>query len=53
MCERKKGRARFTQSGIDLMRFKYTNGKTQQSIADDFGTTQSHISEIMTRKRWK
>lgn len=54
MCTKEKsGRARFTQTDVDLMRLRYANGETQQVIADDFGTTQSRISEIVTRKTWR
>lgn len=54
MCTKEKsGRARFTQSDVDLMRSRYINGETQQTIADDFKTTQNRISEIVTRKTWQ
>lgn len=54
MCTKEKsGRARFTQLDVDLMRSRYVNGETQQAIADDFETTQSRISEIVTRKTWR
>ena len=54
MCTKEKsGRARFTQTDVDLMRSRYANGEIQQTIADDFGTTQSRISEIVTRKTWQ
>lgn len=54
MCVKEKsGRARFTQTDIDLMRSRYANGETQQTIANDFATTQSRISEIVTRKTWR
>lgn len=47
------GRARFTQSDVDLMRSRYAKGETQQTIANYFETTQSRISEIITRKTWR
>lgn len=54
MCTKEKhGRARFTQTDIDSIRSRYANGETQQSIANDFATTQNRISEIVTRKTWK
>lgn len=54
MCIKEKhGRARFTQADVDLMRSRYAGGETQQIIADDFNTTQSRISEIVTKKTWQ
>lgn len=47
------GRARLTWESVEEIRRRYKDGETQQAIADDFGTAQSRISEIVTYKTWR
>jgi hypothetical protein len=45
-------RAVFTREEILKMRLDYAAGKTQRIIAAEFGTSQAHVSAIVTGKRW-
>jgi len=46
------GKARLTCENVLEIRRRAASGDTQQSIADDFETTQSRISEIVRFKSW-
>lgn len=49
----KKWCAKFKESDIINVRNLYDSGITQMEIALKYNCSQSHISEITTRKQWK
>lgn len=46
--------AKFTQTQVDSIRAEYAAGlKSQDKLAYEYGTSQSHISRIIRKEAWK
>jgi hypothetical protein len=46
--------SKLTEYTVDLIRERYATGKyTQKQLAAEFGISQGHISDIVTRRLWK
>lgn len=47
-------RAKLNRNQVAQIRIKYASGSvTQKKLAHKFNITQTQISDIVTRKRWK
>lgn len=49
----KHGMVKLTEEDVLQIRERYANGETQTAIAKDFPVTQSSISLIVLRRKWK
>lgn len=43
---------KLSPAAADIIRGRVSGGETQQSVADDFGVSQSAVSRVLNRKRW-
>jgi plasmid maintenance system antidote protein VapI len=44
--------ARLTPGDVLDIRYWATQGMTQEKIAQEFGITQAHVSDIVRRRKW-
>jgi hypothetical protein len=51
-CGEKQGNARLAVADILVIRSRRAAGELQQSLADEFGTSQAHVSRIVLRQSW-
>jgi hypothetical protein len=49
----KNRNSRLTTADVIAIRSEREKGRTQQSIADQFGITQAQVSAIVLRKQWR
>ena len=53
---RRRGRwfgTKLNQRQVEVMRSRARAGETQQSIAEDYGVSQTMVSKIVRRERWR